>query len=246
MVTGAAGGIGKEIVEKLLSEGAKVAVSDIDEAAIDAVVRELGDSATGVVVDVTDYEQVAQGIATTVERFGTIDIVINNAGFGVPQPLLDHDPRKSWDSQVAVNQTGVYYGILAAGRKFRDLEKPGVIVNTSSVYGSMAAELSLTYNTTKAAVDMLTKCAALELAPIDVRVVAVAPGRVDTPLLREYEKLGLWEHIRHEQMRDKFTQPEEIANVVAFLASDESNCINGTTVYADDGFTSFKFPLKPG
>ena len=107
----------------------------------------------------------------------------------------------------------------------------------------MAAEMSFTYNVSKAAVDMMTKCAALELAPYNIRVCAIAPGRVDTPLLREYEPLGLWEHVHKEQMRRTLTQPEEIASVAAFLASDEANCINGSTVNADDGFAGFKFPL---
>ena len=177
------------------------------------------------------------------DRFGTLDVVINNAGIGAPKPLLEHDPVADWDTVTAVNQRGVYHGILAAGKAFTRLGKPGVIINTSSVYGQMAAEMTFTYNVSKAAVDMMTKCAALELAPHKIRVVAVAPGRVDTPLLRQYEALGLWDHIRREQMRATFTQPEEIANVMAFLASDEANCINGVTVTADDGFTSFKYPL---
>jgi meso-butanediol dehydrogenase/(S,S)-butanediol dehydrogenase/diacetyl reductase len=245
LVTGAAGGIGEAIVRAFLDEGARVMITDLKQEAVDALAAELGENAAGAVVDVTSYEQVAAGIDATVEAFGRFDVMVNNAGFGVAKPLLDHDPRKDWDSQVAVNQRGVYHGILAAGRKFRELEQTGVILNTSSVYGTVAAELSFTYNATKAAVDMMTKSAALELGPHGIRVVAVAPGRVDTPLLREYEKLGLWEHIRREQMRGEFTEPAEIGNVFAFLASDAANCINGTTIYADDGFTSFKYPLLP-
>ena len=103
--------------------------------------------------------------------------------------------------------------------------------------------MTFIYNSSKAAADMMTKCAALEFAPHNIRVVAVAPGRVDTPMLRQYELLGLWEHIRKEQMRGEFTQPVEIANIYAFLASDEANCINGTTVAAEDGFMNFKYPL---
>lgn len=184
-------------------------------------------------------------IDAAVEHFGTLDIVINNAGIGSPKPLIDHDPMADFDLVTKVNQHGVYYGILAAAKKLKALGKPGVILNTSSIYGTMAAELTFSYNVSKAAVDMMTKCAALELAPLNIRVVAVAPGRVDTPLLRKYEALGLWEHIRREQMRGKFTQPGEIANIFAFLASDESNCINGTTIMSDDGFVQFKYPLLP-
>ncbi len=178
------------------------------------------------------------------EQFGTLDIVINNAGIGVPKMLLDHNPAEDFDFIVKVNQHGVYYGIHACAKKLQALGKPGVIINTSSVYGTVASEMTFSYTTSKAAVDMMTKAAALELAPLNIRVVAVAPGRCDTPLLRKYEELGLWDHIKREQMRG-FTQPAEIANVFAFLASEESNCINGCTVLADDGFLQFKYPLLP-
>jgi NAD(P)-dependent dehydrogenase (short-subunit alcohol dehydrogenase family) len=182
-------------------------------------------------------------IEAAVEHFGSLDVVVNNAGIGMPKPLLEHDPVADFDMVTQVNQKGVYHGILAGGKKLQALGKAGSILNTSSIYGTMAAELSFTYNVSKAAVDMMTKCAALELAPHNIRVCAVAPGRVDTPMLRQYEALGLWEHIRREQMRGEFTQPEEIADIFAFLASDESNCINGSTVYAEDGFMNFKYPL---
>ena len=134
-------------------------------------------------------------------------------------------------------------GAWQTARKLIDLGKPGVILNTSSIYGSIAAELSFTYNVSKSAVDMMTKCAALELAPHGIRVAAVAPGRVNTPMLQQAKALGIWDHMRREQMRGEFTEPEEIANVFAYLASDEANCINGSTVAAEDGYLSFKFPL---
>ena len=194
-------------------------------------------------MDVTDFKQVEQMVEAASEFFGTLDIVINNAGIGNPKMLLEHDPGPDFDVVTQVNQKGVYHGILAGGRKFVALGKPGVILNTSSVYGQMAGEMTFTYNVSKAAVDMMTRCAALEFAPHNIRVCAVAPGRVDTPLLRQYETLGLWEHIRKEQMRNEFTQPDEIAAVFAFLASEEANCINGSTISAEDGFLNFKYPL---
>lgn len=243
VITGAGGGIGRAIVGKLVEEGARVVAADLSETGLESLREDHGDAVSTLAVDVTDYVQVEGMVRHAVQQFGRLDIVINNAGIAFPKPLLEHDHVGDFDRVTAVNQKGVYYGILAAARLFRDQETPGVIVNTSSVYGQVASELSFTYNVSKAAVDMMTKCAALELAPHNIRVCAVAPGRVDTPLLRKYEELGLWEHIRREQMRDTFTQPAEIANVVAFLASDESNCINGCTVYADDGFANFKYPL---
>jgi len=245
VVTGACGGIGQAIVSKFVAEGARVVAADLDLAQAEQFAAGYDGQVLGLSVDVTDYAAVERMIETAVTHFGTLDVVINNAGIGAPKSLLDHDPVADWDTVTQVNQKGVYHGILAAGRKFRDLGKAGVILNTSSVYGRMAGEMSFTYNVSKAAVDMMTKSAALELAPLGIRVAAVAPGRVDTPLLRQYEALGLWDHIRREHMREEFTQPEEIADVFAFLASGESNCLNGTTVYAEDGFSNFKYPLLP-
>jgi meso-butanediol dehydrogenase / (S,S)-butanediol dehydrogenase / diacetyl reductase len=245
IVTGACGGIGRAIVEKFVAEGARVLAVDLDEAATELLATQYEGTVKGRAADITDYAQVEQMIEAAITHFGTLDVVVNNAGIGSAKMLLDHDPVQDFDVITGVNQKGVYHGILAAGRKFKALGKPGVILNTSSIYGQMAAEMSFTYNVSKAAVDMMTKCAALELAPYNIRVAAVAPGRVDTPLLRKYEEMGLWEHIRREQMRNEFTQPAEIANVFAFLASAESNCINGTTVCAEDGFLNFKYPLLP-
>lgn len=243
IVTGATGGIGREIVRVFVEQGARVLAVDLGQAQADELAAAYDGQVKGLGVDVTDFSQVEQMVDDAVTEFGTLDALVNNAGIGAPKMLLEHDPAVDFDAVTNVNQRGVYHGILAAGRKLVDLGKPGVIINTSSVYGRMASEMSFTYNTSKAAVDMMTKCAALEFAPHNIRVVAVAPGRVDTPLLRQYEALGLWEHIRREQMRNEFTQPAEIAGVFAFLASDAANCINGTTVAAEDGFMNFKYPL---
>ncbi len=184
IVTGATGGIGREIVRVFVEEGAKVLAVDLDQAEADVLAAEYDGKVVGAASDVTDYRQVGQMVDAAVATFGTLDILVNNAGIGLPKSLLEHDPTSDWDLTTAVNQKGVYHGLVAAGKKFVELGKPGVILNTSSVYGQMAAEMSFVYNVSKAAVDMMTKCAALELAPHNIRVVAVAPGRVDTPLLR--------------------------------------------------------------
>ncbi|HHX8441464.1 SDR family oxidoreductase [Vibrio antiquarius] len=243
IVTGAAGGIGQAIIAKLREQGAKVLAVDISEQSLQMYASFGSKQLETFVADVTDYQQVEAMVRYAVEQFGSLDIMVNNAGIGAPKPLLEHDPIADFEPISKVNQNGVYYGILAAARQFQAQGTPGVILNTSSVYAQMASEMTFTYNVSKAAVDMMTKCAALELAPLDIRVCAVAPGRVDTPMLRQYEEIGLWNHIRKEQMRQNFTQPEEIANVVAFLVSEKANCINGCTISASDGFENFKYPL---
>lgn len=243
VITGACGGIGQAIVEKFVAEGASVLAVDLDNKQLEQLAQRYSGSVKGHSADVTSYEQVEMMIIKAAEHFGRLDIMINNAGIGSAKFLLEHDPIEDFDTITQVNQKGVYHGILAAAKHFKSQQKPGVIINTSSIYGQMAAEMTFSYNVSKAAVDMMTKCAALELAPHNIRVCAVAPGRVDTPLLRQYEALGLWEHIKKEQMRGTLTQPHEIADVFAFLASDEANCINGSTINAEDGFVNFKYPL---
>lgn len=243
IVTGAAGGIGQAIVHQLLSDGARVVAADLSADALSIYKEHSPEQLITVAVDVTDFKQVESMVKQAASHFRQLDIMINNAGIGLPKALIDHDPIDDFEPVTKVNQNGVYYGILAAARQFKEQGTKGAILNTSSVYATMASEMTFTYNVSKAAVDMMTKCAALELAPFGIRVCAIAPGRVDTPMLRQYEALGLWDHIRKEQMRQTFTQPSEIASVVSFLVSDDANCINGCTVSASDGFENYKYPL---
>ncbi|MBO9131044.1 SDR family oxidoreductase [Bacillus sp. 165] len=247
IVTGGSGGIGLATVKRLASEGAKVVIADINEEggqkAVEEVSRELGSEVLFIKTNVASYEAVVHLVERTVEEFGRLDIMFNNAGFAKAAPLLQHNPVEDFDPIVAVNQNGVYYGILAAARKMVELGIKGTIINTASVFGILPGELTFTYNATKAAVINMTSSAAMELAPNGIRVVAIAPGRVNTPILSPYKDFGVWDQMVSEQMRGTLTEPMEIANAVAFLASEEANCINGTCVNLDDGYSSFKARL---
>lgn len=243
IVIGAAGGIGQAIVSKLLSEGANVLASAISDEALAIFGHYHSSRLITLATDIGSYTEVEAIISRLVDHFGHLDVLINNAGIGSAKPRLKYAPVADFAPITRVNQQGVYYGILAAGKQFSAQGTGGVIVNTSSIYAKMASELTFTYNVSKADVDMMTKCAALKLAPLGVRVCAVAPGRANTPMLHQYKELGLWDHIRKEHMNENFTHPKEIANVVAFLASEQANCINGVTVSAADEFDSFKYPL---
>lgn len=138
-----------------------------------------------------------------------------------------------------MNQDGVYHGLLVAARAFIDSKTSGTIINTSSIYGESAYPGALAYGAAKAAVNAMTRSAALELAEHGIRVVGVAPGRVDTPILRRFSAEQK-EVFASEQLRRAMTAPREIAEVVAFLASDAASVINGTTIHADDGYLAFK------
>lgn len=244
LITGGASGIGLATVRKFAQEGARVVIADINidqaRAAADSISAEGFEGRVAAVgVNVSVYAEVEAAVAFAVETFGKLDVIFNNAGIAGGRPLLDHEPAKDYDPIIRVDQDGVYFGILAAGRQFRDQGTGGVIISTSSIYGEQAAELSFTYSAAKAAVISFTRSAAYELAEYGVRAVAITPGRVGTPIINQFSD-ELKAVFAAEQMRNKMTEPEEIANVVAFLASDESNVINGTVVSVDDGYSAFK------
>lgn len=244
IITGGASGIGLATVRKFVREGAKVVVADIDLPRAESVVAELEESgfpgaAAAARVDVSVFAEVEALVARAVEVFGKLDVIFNNAGIAGGKPLLDHDPAVDYAPMIRVDQDGVYYGILAAGRQFRAQGTPGVIISTSSIYGEQAAELAFSYSAAKAAVISFTRSAAYELAEYGIRAVAITPGRVGTPIINRFSE-ELKATFASEQLRNTMTQPEEIADVVAFLASDEANVINGTVVHVDDGYSVFK------
>lgn len=244
LITGGASGIGLATVRKFVREGAKVMIADINEAAAARAAQQISEeghegSVAAVGVDVSVYAEVEAAVAEAVRVFGHLDVIFNNAGIAGGKPLLEHDPAVDYEPMIRIDQDGVYYGILAAGRQFRAQGTGGVIVSTSSIYGEQAAELSFTYSAAKAAVISFTRSAAYELAEYGIRAVAITPGRVGTPIINQFSE-ELKSTFAAEQLRGKMTEPDEIADVVAFLASDEANAINGTVVHVDDGYSAFK------
>lgn len=247
IVTGGASGIGAATARILCREGARVVVADFDEprgAAVAAELSAMGHVATFVRTDVADFAQVQACVRATTGTYGRLDLMFNNAGTGHFAPLLQHEPA-DFDRVYRVNQLGVYHGLLAAARVMQHQPKSaagvrGVIVNTASVFSFVASQGVIGYHATKGAVKLMTQAAALELGPLDIRVVAVAPGGTDTPIIQGYKDMGLEEAMRRQHVRGQLLQPAQIGEVVAFLASDEASGINGTTVLVDDGFTAFK------
>lgn len=249
IVTGGAGGIGSASARKLLQEGALVVLADVESKAAEAVRQQLAeefgaDRVVVEIVDVSNFHEVCRLVEKTVERFGKLDIMFNNAGIGKGVPLLDQDPERDYVPLTKVNQDGVYHGILASAKQFVRQASNGVIINTSSIYGSSAADMAFTYSANKAAILSFTRSAAFELAEHGIRVVAISPGRVRTPILDQFSAEQN-QVFASEQLRAKLTEAEEIANVVAFLAGPESNAINGTEVMVDDGYSVFKNRFEP-
>lgn len=242
VVTGGGGGIGRATALELAALGARVVVADLDEASARRsalAVEERGGQAAACRVDVTSPDQHARLMAHALEAFGRVDVMVNNAGIAQGGALLDWTPEMV-ERVTAVNQHGVLYGIQAAARVMRDAGRGGVILNVGSIYGELATLYCIGYQATKAAVEIMTKVAAHELAPHGIRVVNVAPGVVDTTMIEDYRRSGLVDRMAKKHMRGALVQPEQVARLIALLATDAASVVNGTTVFADDGFSAFK------
>ncbi|GIN86058.1 sorbitol-6-phosphate 2-dehydrogenase [Heyndrickxia sporothermodurans] len=242
VITGGGSGIGRQTCLYFASKGDKVVIADFSEAGGNEtleMIKENGGDAIFVKTDVSKYEDVEAVIEKAVEAYGTIDIMFNNAGTGSRSPLLE-TKLEDYQRVIGVNQHGVAYGILAAGRKMRELGVNGVIINTASVFGYLANQSTFPYQASKGAVRMMTQSAALELAPFNIRVLAIAPGGVDTPIIQGFKDAGLTEYMKKQQMRGELIKPEAIASAVYLLSLKEADVINGSVVMLDDGYASFK------
>ncbi|AZB41770.1 SDR family oxidoreductase [Bacillus sp. FJAT-42376] len=242
VITGGASGIGRETCLKFAKKGDRVVVADFNDAAGNETVeliRSNNGEAIFIKTDVSKYEDVIQLIEKTVEEYGRIDIMFNNAGIGTSTPVPDMD-MDTYHKIIDINQHGVAYGIIAASKKMQELNIKGVIINTTSVYGVLASPSTFAYHATKGAVNMMTKSAALELAPYGIRVVGIAPGVVDTPIIQSYRDHGIIDSMKAKVMGNKLTQPEQLANAVYLLSLEEADAINGSVVMADEGYASFK------
>jgi NAD(P)-dependent dehydrogenase (short-subunit alcohol dehydrogenase family) len=242
VITGGASGIGRETALKFAKKGDRVVVADFNEVigkqTVD-LIKSNGGEAIFVKTDVSNYEDVEALVDKAVETYGRIDVMFNNAGIGRITPVLDQN-LEDYHSVINVNQHGVAYGIIAAGKKMRELNINGVIINTASVFGFLASPGTFAYHATKGAVIMMTKSAALELAEYGIRVVAIAPGVVDTPIIQGYKDSGVIDSMKAKVMGNKLTQPKQIANTVYLMSLEEASAVNGSVIMADEGYASFK------
>lgn len=245
LVTGAASGIGRTTALALAREGAAVVIADIQQTAGEAVAAEImasGGRATFVKADVTRDAELM--VTTAMERFGRLDILINNAGVFYPADFLE-TPFEEWRRAVDVIYFGTYHCAWAAARLMVKQGDGGRIVNISSVNAFLGAPLSSHYNSAKGAIDQLTRCLAVELAPYGILVNGVAPGFVDTPMAVIN---GICEHDtpdfqafyveRRRIPLARPAQPEEISEAVVFLASQRCSYITGHTIVVDGGLTA--------
>jgi NAD(P)-dependent dehydrogenase (short-subunit alcohol dehydrogenase family) len=243
-VTGAASGNGRAIAEKLLADGATLAAIDLNADALAAVFGDRPD-VLQVQANVADEDSLKAGFAQIAEAFGRLDVLVNNAGivkFGTFEELS----RAEWDQVFAVNSTGPFlvsreaFPLLRAG----DGAHTRSIVNITSVEAHIVISSSghpqIHYNASKGALLQLTRALAVEAAPAGIRVNAVAPGFIETPFTAEAlgkEEVRNW--LLERTPMGRIGKPEDVANGVAFLASDEASWVTGTTLFVDGGWTIY-------
>ncbi|MDQ0791865.1 SDR family NAD(P)-dependent oxidoreductase [Streptomyces sp. B1I3] len=239
LVTGGASGIGLALSRRLAAGGATVVVADHNEASAHEAVAELeatGARAAAVALDVTDPVSVEAGVRYTVDTFGALHLAVNNAGIGGPSRPTGEYGIEDWDKVVATNLSGVFYSlrfelpaILAAGG--------GAVVNMSSILGTNGFAGSPAYVAAKHGVVGLTKTAALEYADRNIRINAVGPGFIDTPLLRDTDAPAR-DHLISLHPAGRLGTSEEVAELTAFLLSDRASFIHGSYHLVDGGYSA--------
>ncbi|MDZ7659583.1 3-oxoacyl-ACP reductase FabG [Fodinibius sp.] len=235
LITGGAGGIGRETARQFLDNGAQVELWDMDKETGEKLVNEWTDEGHQVhfeEVDVTDFDAVKQAMNDLKERWGQLDILINNAGITRDATLKKMSPEE-WQQVVDVNLNGVFYCGKAAAELMREQES-GVILNASSVVGVYGNFGQSNYVATKSGVIGLTKTWARELGRKGIRVNAVAPGFIETPMVNTVPDKVL-EKLKGQTPLGRLGKPEDIASAYVFLASEQAAFITGTVLQVDGG-----------
>ncbi len=235
IITGSTSGIGFAIATMFLKEGARVVFSGKKET---FDVSSYNGNAIYIPCDVTDSHDVDRLIKETVSHFGGLDIMVNNAGVGLTAPIVKMDDHL-WNTVMATNLSGVMYGIRAAAQYMISSGRAGSIINTSSILGIVGFPETAAYSAAKGGVHQLTKTAAIDLAKQGVRVNAIAPGFITTPMTEGVQKdpqeLSM---INAATPLGHMGKPEDIAYAAVYLASDESVYTTGSIIYVDGGWTA--------
>ena len=253
VVTGAGGGIGRDFALAMAAKGAKVVVNDVgasvagegrDAGPAQRVVEEIrsrGGTAVANTDSVAEWESANRIIQTALDAFGRVDVVVNNAGILDDAPFLDL-PVAEFDRILGVNLRGAFLMGQAAARQMvkqgtpAGAQQAGAIVNMSSINERFALPDHVAYSISKGGISQLTKAMAIALAPHGIRVNAVGPGTIETPLLEGVIKdKAFREKVLSRTPIGRFGRPAEIAAIVAWLASEESSYVTGTTIFADGG-----------
>lgn len=236
VITGAANGLGLACAKRLLAEGAKILLCDIDEDGGRGAVSALGGQCAFMRCDVALRSDIQAAIDDCVQRWGGIDILINNAGIAPKADILEID-EALFDQVLTINLKAAFHGTQIAARLMKEQGRGGVIINMSSVNAILNIPALVAYNVSKGGLNQLTRNAAIALAPFGIRVCGIGPGTVLTELTRN----AVWtddaarRSILSRTPMGRAGEPEEIAAIAAFLASDDASYVTGETIYADGG-----------
>jgi NAD(P)-dependent dehydrogenase (short-subunit alcohol dehydrogenase family) len=236
LVTGAARGIGLATTQRFLAEGWQVGLLDIDGGNLANTFKTLGrpDDTLALTCDVSDPAAVIAAFAALIKRFGRLDALINNAGIAIFKPILDIT-YEDWSRVLAVNLTGAFLTTQAAAPLMRETGG-GAVVNITSISGLRASTLRAAYGTSKAGLAHLTQQQAIELAPLSIRVNAVAPGPVNTAMAMAVHTPAIRADYHDHVPLNRYGLESELANAIYFLCSDEASYITGQELAVDGGF----------
>jgi NAD(P)-dependent dehydrogenase (short-subunit alcohol dehydrogenase family) len=237
LITGAGSGIGKATAELFAKEGAKVVVSDINEAHGKSAVEEMvkkGGEAFFIKADSSKAEDNEALVKQTIQKYGGLDIAVNNAGIGGPLGMTGEYPLDGWKKVIDINLSGVFYGLRYQIPAM--LEKGGSIVNIASILGSAGTKMSPAYVAAKHGVVGLTKAVALEYADKKIRINSVGPGYIKTPLVMNTLDKAALDALVGLHPIGRLGEPEEIAELILWLASPKSSFVTGTYYAADGGY----------
>lgn len=234
IVTGAASGIGAAIARRLLAEGARVCVSDLKQDGTEKFAATLTGTVLAVAADVSSEEAVKNLVDRTVAQLGRLDLMVNNAGIGESSVAIENKPADDWHRVIETNLSSVFYGIKHAARVMKSAHTAGAIVNISSILGSVGFANAPAYTAAKHGIQGLTKAAAIELAPARIRVVAVQPAFIRTPLITDELETA----VRPLHPIGRLGEADEVAALVSFLGSDEAAFITGAGYLIDGAYTA--------
>lgn len=239
LITGSGRGIGRAIAIKFGQEGANVIVNDLhdDDNAKETIsqVQATGAKAVFLQSDISKVENVQSLVKGSVSAFGTLDILINNAGVEIHAPFWEVTEQQ-YDIVMNVNLKGMFFLTQAFVQYLKEGKRPGVIVNTSSVHEELPFPNFTSYCASKGAVQMVMRNLAVELGPLNIRINNVAPGAIKTPINADLlSKPKLMSAVQKNISLGRFGDPGDVANVIAFLASEDAKYVTGSTYYVDGG-----------